>query len=189
MGSPSCQIAYLRADVENRRKEGRGFYKMDEASIQNLRANLTEDYPSLAKSHTAAIEQMLEDFNDNQMLFRLEAEALEQERLAAISTSPPMTIEQKEEPPNEEITDATQEELAPINRPPEDAHTVPDPVEVEASPLEPTPPPELVAPEEGTQEDLTPPAPITQPPAPTLQQNHPATTPDPETILNILEEE
>ena len=52
---------------------------MDEASIQNLRADLTEDYQSLAKSHTAAIEQMLEDFNDDQMLFRLEAEALERE--------------------------------------------------------------------------------------------------------------
>ena len=50
---------------------------MDEASIQNLRVDLTEDYQSLAKSHTAAIEQMREDFNDDQMLFRLEAEALE----------------------------------------------------------------------------------------------------------------
>ena len=52
---------------------------MDEANIQNLLADLTEDYQSLAKSHTAAIEQMLEDFNDDQMLFCLEAEALERD--------------------------------------------------------------------------------------------------------------
>ena len=123
------------------------------------------------------------------MLFRLETEAFERERLAAIPTSPPTTTEQNEEPPSEEITDAAQEELAPTNGPPENAHTVPHPVKVEASPLEPTPPPELVAPEDSTQEDLTPPVPTTQPPAPTLQQDHPATTPDPETILDILEEE
>ena len=61
----AAELHILCADAENRRKEGHGFYKMDEASIQNLRADLTEDYHSLAKSHTAAIEQMLEDFNDD----------------------------------------------------------------------------------------------------------------------------
>ena len=162
---------------------------MDEASIQNLRADLTEDYHCLVKSHTATIEKMMEDFKDDQMLFLLEAEALERERLAAIPTSLPTTTVQNEEPPNEEIKDAAQEELVPANGPPEDAHTVLDPIEVEVSPLEPTPPPELVAREEDTQEDLTPLALTTQPPAPTLQQDHPATTPDPETILDILEEE
>ena len=179
----------LRADAENRRKEGRNFYKMDEANIQNLRADLTEDYHSLAKSHTVAIEEMLEDFNDDQMLFRLEVEAIERKRLVAIPTSPPTATKKKEEPPNEEITDVTPEEHATANRPPEDAHTVPDPVEVEVSPLEPTPPPEeSAAPEVDAREDTTPPN-QTQPPAPTVQPDHPATTPDPENILDILEEE
>ena len=59
----------LRTGTENRRKEGRGFYKMDEASIQTLRADLTEDYHALVKSHTVAIEQLLEEFNDDQMIF------------------------------------------------------------------------------------------------------------------------
>ena len=60
-----AELHILRADAENRRKEGRGFYKMDEDSIQNLRADLIEDYPTLVKSHNAAIEQLLEDFNDD----------------------------------------------------------------------------------------------------------------------------
>ena len=97
------------------------------------------------------------------MLFRVEAEALERERLATIPTSPPTTTEQNEEPPREEITDAAQEELDPANGPAEEAHTVPDPVEVEDSPLEPTPPPivlESVTPEKCSQEDLTPPTPL-----------------------------
>ena len=55
----------------------------------------------MAKSHTAAIEQLPEDFNDDQMVFRLEVEALERERLTAIPTSPPTATEQTEEPPHD----------------------------------------------------------------------------------------
>ena len=143
----------------------------------------------MAKSHTAAIEQLLEDFNDDQMLFRLEAEALERERLAAIPTSPPTATTQTEDPPSEEIMDTAQEELTPANRPSEDAQTVLDPVEEEVSPLNPTPPPEeSVAPEAEAQAVMTPPD-QTQPPATTVQPDHHATTPDPENILDILEEE
>ena len=185
----AAELHILRADAENRRKEGRNFYKMDEANIQNLRADLTEDYHSLAKSHTVAIEQMLDDFNDDQMLFRLETEALERERLAAIPTSPPMATEQTEVPPNEEIMDTAQEELAPTNRPSEDTHTVPDPVEEEVNPLDPTPPPEVsAAPEADARANMTP-LDQTQPPTTTVQPEQPATTPDPENILDILEEE
>ena len=49
----ATELHILCADAENRQKEGRGFYKMDEASIQNLHADLTEDYHSLVKYHTA----------------------------------------------------------------------------------------------------------------------------------------
>ena len=49
----AAELHVFRADAENRRKEGRGFFKMDEASIQTLCADLTEDYQSLVKSHTA----------------------------------------------------------------------------------------------------------------------------------------
>ena len=69
----------MRADVENRRKEGRGFYKMDENNIQLLREDLTEEFHAMAKSHTTTIEQLLEDFNDDKMLLRVEAEAYEEE--------------------------------------------------------------------------------------------------------------
>ena len=191
----AAELHILRADAENRRKEGRGFYKMDEASIQNLRADLTEDYHTLVKSHTAAIEQLLEDFNDDQMMFRLEAEAYEQERLAAIQTSPPTPTEQNDEPPIEDTTDARQEGHAPAEGPPEHANTpptIPEPVVTEVSSLEATTPPTVpkpIAPEDCSREDTTPPAPTTQPPSPTPQPDHPAPTPDPETILDILEEE
>ena len=53
---------------------------MDENNIQTLREDLTEEYHNLAKSHITAIEQLLEEFNDDQMMFRLEVEAYEEEQ-------------------------------------------------------------------------------------------------------------
>ena len=123
------------------------------------------------------------------MVFRLEVEALERERLATIPTTPPTTTEQMEDLPREEITDTAQEELASANRPGEDAHTVPHPVEEEVSPLDTTPPPEAtVAPEEDARTDMTTPDPTLHS-APTVQPDHPDTTPDLANILDILEEE
>ena len=51
---------FFRAGTKNRKKEGRGFYKMDESSIQILREDLTEEFQALAKTHTTTIEHLLE---------------------------------------------------------------------------------------------------------------------------------
>ena len=56
---------------------------MNENSIQILHEDLTEEFQALAKSHTTAIEQLLEEFNEDQMFLRREAEAYEQLRLQA----------------------------------------------------------------------------------------------------------
>ena len=178
----AAELHILRADAENRRKEGRGFFKMDEASIQTLRADLTEDYQSLVKSHTAAIEQLLEDFNDDQMVFRLEAEALEHEQLATLPTSPPPATEQTEDPPREEITTTAQEELATTTGQDEAAQTEPTLVEDTVSLSEIAPPTDTtVAPATDAPVEMATP---TQ-----AQPDHPATTPDPENILDILIED
>ena len=75
----AAELQVLRADAENQWKEGRGFYKMDENSIQILHEDLIKEFHAFAKSHTTSIEQLLEDFNGDQMLFRLDVEAYEQE--------------------------------------------------------------------------------------------------------------
>ena len=149
---------------------------MDEASTQTLRADLTEDYQSLVKSHTAAIEQLLEDFNDDQMVFRLEA----------LHTSPPTATEQTEDPPRGEITTTAQEQLATATNHAEAAHFEPHPVEETVNPSDLAPPTDTtVAPATDAQAEMATP---TQP-LPLVQPDHPATTPDPENILDILEED
>ena len=78
---------------------------MDGNNIHLLREDLTKEFYALAKSPTTEIEHLLEDFNDDQMLFRLEAKAYEHERLhaecqATIATqnTAPTTEERTSEP-------------------------------------------------------------------------------------------
>ena len=68
------ELQILRADAENRRKESKGFYKMDKTSINMVREDLTKDFHALANGHTKAILTLLEEFNDDQMMLRIEAE-------------------------------------------------------------------------------------------------------------------
>ena len=111
----AVELHVLRADAENLRKEGRGFYKIDENNIQTPREDPTEEYYNLVKSHIAAIEQLLEEFNVDQMMFRLEAEAYEEERLAAIANIAPTTGDHEVEPTTTNTTGARQEGPALAN--------------------------------------------------------------------------
>ena len=150
---------------------------MDEASVQNLREDLTEDYLSLVKSHTAAIEQLLEDFNDDQMVFRLDAEALEQESLATLPTSPPPATEQTVDVPSEGLTTTAQEVPTTATNEEEVAPAEPAP-DVSTS----TPPMNIaVAPATDAPTEMATP---TQ-----AKPDHPTTAPDPENILDILIED
>ena len=95
----AAELHVLRADAENRRKEGRGFYKMDENNIQILREDLTIEYHH-------------EEFNDDQMLLRLGSEAYECDHIQAEkeeeaniqASTGPMTEEAAQEQPEEEET-------------------------------------------------------------------------------------
>ena len=148
---------------------------MDDTSIQTLREDLTEEYHTLAASHTAAIEQLLEEFNDDLMVFRLEAEAYEEERLATGTNRAPTTNEQGPEPPT---TEARQEEPAPT-----DPH-IPTEPQTTTTTL-----PESELTEGGAHDDTAIPDSATKPPSPTPPSEQPDQPHAPEDILGILEEE
>ena len=46
-----AELHTYRVDWENRRKEGRGFYKLNEESIAAVREDLTQHYRMLADQH------------------------------------------------------------------------------------------------------------------------------------------
>ena len=70
----AAELQVLRTDAENRQKDGKGFFKMDKRNISIVREDLEEDFRALADGHTKAITALLEEFNDEQMVFRLAAE-------------------------------------------------------------------------------------------------------------------
>ena len=70
----AAELQVLRTDAENRQKDGKGFFKMDTRNISIVREDLEEDFRALADGHTKAITALLEEFNDEQMVFRLAAE-------------------------------------------------------------------------------------------------------------------
>ena len=51
----AAELQVLRADHENRKKQGQGFFKMDEASIIKVREELANDICELITQHTEEI--------------------------------------------------------------------------------------------------------------------------------------
>ena len=147
-------------------------------NIQTLREDLTEDYHNLVKSHTAAIEQLLEEFNDDQMMFHLEAEAYEQERLAAINNNAPTTDNHEPEPTTTNTTEARQEGPALA-----DTHITTKQQTTTTTLPEPEPT------KDGPCKDIAIPNSVAKPLSPTPPSEHPDQHHAPEEILVILEEE
>ena len=73
----AAELQVLRADAENRQKDGKGFLKMDKNNIALVREDLEEDFRALADGHTRAIIALLEEFNDDQMVLRPDTEKAE----------------------------------------------------------------------------------------------------------------
>ena len=151
---------------------------MDETNLQTLREDLTEEYHTLAKSHTAAIEQLLEEFNDDQMMFRLEAEAYEEERLVPMANRAPKTNDHEDEPTVTNTTKARQEGPAPA-----DTHITPD----QQTAITTLPEPEPT--EDAQREATIIPDSVAKPPSPTPPSEQPNQPHAPEDILSILEED
>ena len=62
----AAKLHTYQADWENRRKEGRGFYKLNHESVAAVREDLAQDYRSLAEQHSEELAQLLDDFRESQ---------------------------------------------------------------------------------------------------------------------------
>ena len=67
----ASELHIFWANQENRRKEGKGFYKVNEDSVTSIREELANDYRSLAQLNST----ILEEFTDDQLQLALELEA------------------------------------------------------------------------------------------------------------------
>ena len=110
----AAELQTLRADAENRKKTGDGFYKMDEESIVNIREELSEDFYALAEEHLKEIRGLVERLDDGQLATQLELEGYEKDRLRqeAEGQTTPISISEGERPAEDVPTDnASRQEL------------------------------------------------------------------------------
>ena len=70
----AAELQVLWVDTENRRKDGKGFYKLDKNSINMVWNDLAEDFHALADGHTKAISTLMEEFNIDQIMLRIETD-------------------------------------------------------------------------------------------------------------------
>ena len=73
----AAELQTLQANVENRRKAGDKFYKMDEESIIIIKEELSEAFFSLAKAHLGAVRGLVEKLDEDQLETRLQLEKYE----------------------------------------------------------------------------------------------------------------
>ena len=62
----AAELHTYRADFENRKKEGRGFYKLSNESIASVHEDLAKDYRELAEQHSEELSQLLDDLGKSQ---------------------------------------------------------------------------------------------------------------------------
>ena len=113
----ATELQTLRDDVENRKKEGDKFYKMDEESIVTIREELSEDFFSLAESHLREVRGLVEMLDDGLLDAQLQLEKYERERQQqedeGRTTS--ITISDEEQPARERQTIVDDEPLVTTN--------------------------------------------------------------------------
>ena len=76
----AAELQLLRADHENRKKQGSRFFKMDESSINMVREELMNDISQLTAQHMEEINRMLDKFKDQQIMTAMQLDAYEVER-------------------------------------------------------------------------------------------------------------
>ena len=75
----AAEIQLLRADQENQKKQGQGYFKMDEDAINTLPQELANDIYELATSHREGITQFLEELHGQQIETTVKVDGYEKE--------------------------------------------------------------------------------------------------------------
>ena len=63
----AAELHTFRADHENRAKEGKGFFKLNDESIATVREDLATDYQALADQHLEEVAQILEEYGATEL--------------------------------------------------------------------------------------------------------------------------
>ena len=88
----AAELHTYRADWENRKKEGRGFYKLSDETVSTVHEDLAKDYRELAEQHSEELAQLLDDFEESQeelLAHLMEIRGVQQHAEPMAERSPP----------------------------------------------------------------------------------------------------
>ena len=78
----AAELHTFRADHENRAKEGKGFFKLNDDSIATVREDLAKDYQALADQHLEEVTQILEEYGAAEVELGHQIQVTEADKLA-----------------------------------------------------------------------------------------------------------
>ena len=70
----------LRADKENRKAQGQGFFKMMEEAISTIQEDIAKDLSDIATCHQEEVNQLMQEFDKDEIDRTVQFEAYEAER-------------------------------------------------------------------------------------------------------------
>ena len=105
----AAKLQLLRADKDNQKAHGSGFFKMSEEAIMVVQDDLAHDLNELAGSHREEITQLMEEFDAHDIDTSLKLDSYERDRRQqTIALGPPPTSQPQ--PPHNEGNEENRDE-------------------------------------------------------------------------------
>ena len=114
----ATELQLLRASHENRKRQGLGFIKMDESSINMVWEELANDIYELTANHMEEINQMVDEFEDQQIMTTMQLDAYETEHCRQDSELDEEETSWKQSDLAIPVQKSQQEEVGSVQQPP-----------------------------------------------------------------------
>ena len=76
----AAELQLLRADRENRKAQGQGFFKMTEEAISTIQEDIAKDLSEIAACHQEEVNRLMQEFDKHDIDTAVQFEAYEAER-------------------------------------------------------------------------------------------------------------
>ena len=76
----AAQLQLLRADRENRKAQGQGFFKMTKEAISTIQEDIAKDLSEIAACHQEEVNRLMQEFDKHDIDTAVQFEAYEAER-------------------------------------------------------------------------------------------------------------
>ena len=95
----AAELQLLRADVENRRKEGDDCYMLTSEDFTGIRDELAEDFQALAEDQLEQVRQLVAQLDDDRLEAQIQFESYERSRIRGEKEREPVTVNLSDEEP------------------------------------------------------------------------------------------